>query len=54
MITPWNYPLMQALWKVAPCLAFGNSMILKPSDYSSLSCLYFGKIVKEVLPEGVI
>lgn len=39
LITPWNYPLMQIMWKVAPALAYGNTQLIKPSEFSSLSML---------------
>jgi betaine-aldehyde dehydrogenase len=53
-ITPWNYPLLMAAWKVAPSLAAGNVMILKPASVSPLTSLELGRIFEEVgLPEGV-
>jgi acyl-CoA reductase-like NAD-dependent aldehyde dehydrogenase len=45
LITPWNYPLLQAIWKIAPALAYGNTVILKPSEYSSLSCLMLSQLI---------
>ncbi|WP_432698042.1 aldehyde dehydrogenase [Marinobacterium sp. YM272] len=54
-ITPWNYPLMMAMWKLAPALAAGNSVVLKPSEKASLSCLRFAELAKEAgLPDGVL
>lgn len=54
-ITPWNYPLMMAMWKMAPALAAGNSVILKPSEKASLSCLRFAELASEAgLPDGVL
>lgn len=55
LITPWNYPLLMATWKVAPALAAGCTAILKPSELSSMTCLELGDICKEVdLPPGVL
>jgi len=54
-ITPWNYPLMQAAAKVAPALAAGCSVLLKPSPLASLTCLKLGEIGRENgLPEGAL
>ncbi len=53
-ITPWNYPLMMAAWKVAPALAAGNSVVLKPSEKSSLSALRLAELAAEAgIPDGV-
>jgi betaine-aldehyde dehydrogenase len=53
-ITPWNYPLLMAAWKVAPSLAAGNVMILKPASVSPLTSIELARIFAEVgLPEGV-
>ncbi|XP_076916185.1 betaine aldehyde dehydrogenase, chloroplastic-like [Bidens hawaiensis] len=55
LITPWNYPLLMATWKVAPALAAGCTAVLKPSELASLTCLELGNICKEVgLPNGVL
>ncbi|CAJ1943948.1 unnamed protein product [Sphenostylis stenocarpa] len=55
LITPWNYPLLMATWKVAPSLAAGCAAILKPSELASVTCLELGQICKEVgLPPGVL
>ncbi|KAI3820782.1 hypothetical protein L1987_08330 [Smallanthus sonchifolius] len=55
LITPWNYPLLMATWKVAPALAAGCAAILKPSELASLTCLELGEICREVgLPPGVL
>ncbi|KAI4336087.1 hypothetical protein L6164_014659 [Bauhinia variegata] len=55
LITPWNYPLLMATWKVAPALAAGCTAILKPSELSSVTCLELADICKEVgLPSGVL
>jgi acyl-CoA reductase-like NAD-dependent aldehyde dehydrogenase len=53
-IIPWNYPLMFIAWKAAPALAVGNVIIIKPSEKTPLSALYFAKIIKDILPPGVI
>src|SRR5436309_7788988 len=55
-ITPWNYPLMMAVWKFAPALAAGNVQVLKPSEQTPLTTLRFFQLVaeKEILPPGVI
>ncbi|XP_020203480.1 betaine aldehyde dehydrogenase 1, chloroplastic [Cajanus cajan] len=55
LITPWNYPLLMATWKVAPALAAGCAAILKPSELASVTCLELGEICREVgLPPGVL
>ncbi|CAI9112536.1 OLC1v1012997C2 [Oldenlandia corymbosa var. corymbosa] len=55
LITPWNYPLLMAAWKVAPALAAGCTAILKPSELCSVTCLELADICKEVgLPRGVL
>src|SRR4051794_8191061 len=53
-IAPWNYPLMMAIWKIAPALAAGNVVVLKPSELTPLSTLRFAELVAEVLPPGVL
>ncbi|WP_326551551.1 gamma-aminobutyraldehyde dehydrogenase [Micromonospora sp. NBC_01813] len=53
-VTPWNYPLMMAVWKIAPALAAGNSVVLKPSDTTPLSTLLLAEIAAEFLPPGVL
>lgn len=54
-ITPWNSPLMLASWKIAPALAAGNAVVLKPDEKTSTSALSFAKIVDDVgIPDGVI
>jgi betaine-aldehyde dehydrogenase len=52
-VTPWNYPLMMAVWKIAPALAAGNTVVLKPSDTTPLSSLLLAEIAAEFLPAGV-
>src|SRR4051794_777043 len=53
-IAPWNYPLMMAIWKIAPALAAGNVVVLKPSELTPLSTLRFAALVADVLPAGVL
>jgi acyl-CoA reductase-like NAD-dependent aldehyde dehydrogenase len=53
-ITPWNFPVILGLWKIAPCLVTGNTMVLKPSPYTPLCTLWFGAIAQEILPPGVL
>ncbi|MQY09146.1 aldehyde dehydrogenase family protein [Actinomadura macrotermitis] len=53
-ITPWNYPLLLATWKIAPALRAGNTVVLKPSPYTPLSSLKLGEVLREVLPPGVL
>ena len=53
-ITPWNYPLLLAVWKVAPALRAGNTVVLKPSPFTPLATLRMGELLREVLPPGVL
>ncbi|WP_051791616.1 aldehyde dehydrogenase family protein [Amycolatopsis jejuensis] len=53
-VTPWNYPLMTASWKLAPALAMGNTMVLKPSELTPLSTVRFMELIGDVLPAGVV
>jgi len=53
-IAPWNYPLMMAVWKLAPALAAGNVQILKPSEQTPLTILRFAELAAEALPPGVL
>ncbi|MER7577721.1 aminobutyraldehyde dehydrogenase [Streptomyces sp. NPDC126514] len=53
-ITPWNYPLMMAVWKIAPALAAGNPVVLKPSDTTPSSAVYLARLAAEHLPPGVL
>lgn len=53
-ITPWNFPVLLGLWKVAPCLITGNTMVMKPSPYTPLCTLRFGEIAQSVFPAGVL
>ena len=52
-ITPWNYPLMMAVWKWAPALAAGNTVVLKPSDTTPVATVLMAQIMGEILPPGV-
>ena len=52
-VTPWNYPLNMAVWKFAPAIAAGNTIVLKPSDTTPASTLLLAEIASEFLPEGV-
>jgi betaine-aldehyde dehydrogenase len=52
-VTPWNYPMMMAVWKWAPALAAGNTMVLKPSDTTPVSTLKMAELMSEFLPPGV-
>lgn len=53
-ITPWNLPMVIATWKIAPALAMGNTIVLKPASYTPLSTLKLAEIISEVVPPGVI
>ena len=54
-IIPWNFPLMMLSWKVAPALAMGNTIVLKPAEYTSLTALLFAEICEKIgLPKGVV
>jgi betaine-aldehyde dehydrogenase len=53
-VTPWNYPLMMAVWKIAPAIAAGNTVVLKPSDTTPASSLLLAEIAAEFLPPGVL
>jgi acyl-CoA reductase-like NAD-dependent aldehyde dehydrogenase len=53
-ITPWNYPLTLAAWKMGPALLAGNTMVLKPSPYTPLATLRMGEVLRDVLPPGVL
>jgi len=52
-VTPWNYPLMMAVWKLAPALAAGNTVVLKPSDTTPVTTVMLAEIAAEFLPPGV-
>ena len=53
-IAPWNYPLMMAIWKIAPALAAGNTVVLKPAELTPLSTLALAEMSAELLPPGVL
>ena len=53
-VTPWNYPMMMAVWKWAPAIAAGNAMVLKPSDTTPASTLLMAELMAQVLPAGVL
>ena len=53
-VTPWNYPLMMMIWKIAPALAAGNTVVLKPSDTTPASSVLLAELCQEFLPPGVL
>ncbi|WP_439938078.1 gamma-aminobutyraldehyde dehydrogenase [Nocardia sp. N13] len=53
-VTPWNYPFAMAIWKIAPALAAGNTIVLKPSDTTPRSTVLLAEIAGEILPPGVL
>ncbi len=53
-VAPWNYPMMMAVWKFAPALAAGNTVVLKPSDTTPVSTLLLAEIAAEFFPPGVL
>ncbi len=53
-IAPWNYPLMMAAWKIAPAIAAGNTVVLKPSEQTPLTALRLGEALADLLPPGVV
>jgi betaine-aldehyde dehydrogenase len=53
-VTPWNYPMMMAVWKLAPAIAAGNTVVLKPSDTTPVTTLRLAELAAEVLPPGVL
>ncbi|CAM5762647.1 gamma-aminobutyraldehyde dehydrogenase [Labrys miyagiensis] len=53
-IAPWNYPLMMAAWKLAPALAGGNTIVIKPSEQTPLTMLKLATAIAEIFPEGVV
>ena len=54
-IIPWNFPLLMLSWKIAPALATGNTLVLKPAEFTSLTALLFAELCQEVgLPDGVV
>ena len=53
-ITPWNYPLLISIWHIIPALLTGNTVVMKPSEMTPLTVLYFGEIANTILPAGVL
>ncbi len=53
-IIPWNFPLLMAVWKLAPALAAGNCVVLKPAEQTPLSIMVLVDLIKDILPEGVL
>ena len=53
-IAPWNYPLMMAIWKIAPALAAGNCVVLKPSEWTPLTALRLAELATDIFPAGVL
>ena len=53
-ITPWNYPLMMAIWKIGPALATGNAIVLKPAESTPVSTVKLAELAGEILPPGVL
>ena len=54
-VIPWNFPLLMLAWKIAPAIAMGNTVVLKPAPYTPLSALLFAEIIAEAgLPPGVV
>ena len=53
-VTPWNYPMMMAVWKFAPAIAAGNTVVLKPSDTTPVTTVILAELAAEFLPEGVL
>jgi len=53
-ITPWNYPLMMAIWKIGPALATGNTIVLKPAETTPMTTLKMGEWAAEIFPPGVL
>lgn len=54
LIAPWNYPLMMAVWKIAPALAAGNTCVLKPAEQTPLTTLRLAELAQDILPAGVL
>ncbi|GAA0315194.1 aldehyde dehydrogenase family protein [Psychrobacter aestuarii] len=53
-ITPWNYPLLIGIWHMIPALITGNTVVIKPSEMTPLTTLYFGALANDILPKGVL
>jgi len=54
LIAPWNYPLLMASWKLAPALAAGNAVVLKPSEWTPLTALRLAELAQDIFPPGVL
>jgi aldehyde dehydrogenase (NAD+) len=54
LIVPWNFPLIISMWKIAPALAAGNTVVIKPAEQTPLSALYAASLSKSALPDGVL
>jgi betaine-aldehyde dehydrogenase len=53
-VTPWNYPLMMAIWKFAPAIAAGNTVVLKPAETTPITTVRLAELAAEILPKGVL
>ncbi|WP_158861658.1 aldehyde dehydrogenase family protein [Leifsonia sp. AG29] len=53
-ITPWNFPITLAMWKIAPALRAGNTLVVKPSPYTPMATLALGEVLRGILPDGVL
>ncbi len=53
-LVPWNYPLMIAAWKIAPAIAAGNTIVVKPSEFTPLTALALGELLADIVPAGVV
>jgi betaine-aldehyde dehydrogenase len=53
-VTPWNYPLMMAIWKIAPAIAAGNTVVLKPAETTPMTTLRLAELTADILPRGVL
>jgi betaine-aldehyde dehydrogenase len=53
-VTPWNYPLMMAIWKIGPALAAGNTIVLKPAETTPITTLRLAELAADILPRGVL
>ncbi len=53
-VTPWNYPLMMAIWKFGPALAAGNTVVLKPAETTPITTVRFAELAADILPKGVL
>ena len=53
-VTPWNYPLMMAIWKFGPAIAAGNTVVLKPAETTPITTLRLAELIADILPKGVL